>query len=85
MQGISEKVEVNNGWDYPSHKTSKQRGGAYMVTVSTILQSSVKLALILCVLIGIVFMMTCTVLGILCFIRGDIRISITSKSDKDSE
>lgn len=56
-----------------------------MVTLSTILQSSVNLALILCLLIGIVFMMTCTVLGILCFVRGDIRISITSKADKEGE
>ena len=65
---------VNIGWDYSSHPPIKQKGWIYMLAI---LQFIVKRALTLGTIFSLVFMVMCTVLVIVCVIRGDIKIKIT--------
>lgn len=50
-----------------------------------LLQPLLKFVLNLCIAVGVVFTVPCTIFVIICIIRGDIRISITKSSNKNSE
>jgi uncharacterized membrane protein len=73
-------VEVNNGWDFPSHPTNTIKRRIHML--ATILQTLLKLS----VLFGLVFMIVCTVFVIACIIKGDIKINIIrNEAEKENE
>ena len=67
-------VEVNNGWDFPSHPTNTIKRRIHML--ATILQTLLKLSVIL----GFVFMIACTVFVIVCIAHGDIKINIVKSN-----
>ena len=84
MQEISEKVEVNNGWDYPSHPNQKRKerldgNSINNITVFCKISTDFMCADWHC------FYDDLHSVGDSLFCAWDIRISITSKSDKGSE
>lgn len=77
-------IEVNNGWDISSHPTKNQKGGIYMLLA--ILQTLFDFMLKLGAILGIAFMIVCTVFVIVCIIHGDIKINIIrNESEKENK
>lgn len=74
-------VEINNGWDIPSHPTNTIKRMIYMLAT---LQFIVRFVLILSTIIGLVFIEACTIFVIACVIHGDIKIDIT-KIESENE
>lgn len=74
---------VNIGWDYLSHPIEQNEGEDFMLAA---LQFIVRNVLILSVIIGLTFMVFCTVFMIICVIQGDIKINIIrSKDEKENK
>jgi len=71
---------VNNGWDIPSHPTNTTKRRTYMLEA---LKFFTRYVLILSTIIGLVFMVVCTVFIITSVLHGDIKINIVrNKADK---